>query len=167
VVWAIRATSAARTYGGEAADALSARDAIGTRLREHVEAGASSSHPAAVAVEQDRPADTIADGLVDSAPDRGRERDQGQLGAFAEHAQDPVAVLLTQVVDLGVARPEHWGCCTGKCHVRVIRQWTRCCWPLWPSCSREICAVLLEGLGEPVPGDGPGSRTASADAAAP
>jgi thioredoxin reductase len=38
VTWAIRATSPARTYGGEAADALPARGALGTRLREHVEA---------------------------------------------------------------------------------------------------------------------------------
>ncbi|MGI5239715.1 NAD(P)-binding domain-containing protein [Dactylosporangium sp. CA-139066] len=39
VVWAIRSSSPARTYGGGAADALPARGAIGTRLREHVEAG--------------------------------------------------------------------------------------------------------------------------------
>jgi thioredoxin reductase len=39
VVWAIRSTSAARTYGGEADDALPARGALGTRLRAHVEAG--------------------------------------------------------------------------------------------------------------------------------
>ncbi|WP_433223125.1 FAD-dependent oxidoreductase [Dactylosporangium sp. CS-047395] len=39
VVWAIRSDSAARTYGGETADALPARGAIGTRLREHVDAG--------------------------------------------------------------------------------------------------------------------------------
>ncbi|MFG2041619.1 FAD-dependent oxidoreductase [Dactylosporangium sp. NPDC048998] len=39
VVWAIRSASPARTYGGEAADALPARGAIGTRLREHVGAG--------------------------------------------------------------------------------------------------------------------------------
>jgi thioredoxin reductase len=39
VSWAIRATSPARTYGGETADALPARGALGTRLREHVEAG--------------------------------------------------------------------------------------------------------------------------------
>ncbi|HTJ32265.1 MAG TPA: FAD-dependent oxidoreductase [Dactylosporangium sp.] len=39
VVWAIRSASAARTYGGETADALPARGAIGSRLREHVEAG--------------------------------------------------------------------------------------------------------------------------------
>jgi hypothetical protein len=39
VTWAIRAATPARTYGGEAADALPARGAIGTRLREHVDAG--------------------------------------------------------------------------------------------------------------------------------
>nr|WP_307836903.1 NAD(P)-binding domain-containing protein [Plantactinospora mayteni] len=39
VGWAIRSTSPARTYGGETADALPARGALGTRLREHVEAG--------------------------------------------------------------------------------------------------------------------------------
>ena len=39
VVWAIRASSPARTYGGEAADALPARGAIGSLLRAHVEAG--------------------------------------------------------------------------------------------------------------------------------
>jgi 2-polyprenyl-6-methoxyphenol hydroxylase-like FAD-dependent oxidoreductase len=40
VVWAIRSASPARTYGGEAADALPARGAIGSRLREHVASGA-------------------------------------------------------------------------------------------------------------------------------
>lgn len=40
VVWAIRATSPARAYGGGAADALPARGAIGSRLRAHVESGA-------------------------------------------------------------------------------------------------------------------------------
>lgn len=39
VVWAIRSASAARAYGGGSADALPARGALGTRLREHVEAG--------------------------------------------------------------------------------------------------------------------------------
>ena len=39
VTWAIRATSPARTYGGESADALPARGALGTRVRELVEAG--------------------------------------------------------------------------------------------------------------------------------
>ncbi|XVU26208.1 FAD-dependent oxidoreductase [Actinoplanes sp. CA-054009] len=40
VTWAIRAAAPARTYGGEAADALPARGALGTRVREHVESGA-------------------------------------------------------------------------------------------------------------------------------
>ena len=40
VTWAIRADSPARTYGGETADALPARGALGTVLREHVESGA-------------------------------------------------------------------------------------------------------------------------------
>jgi len=40
VLWAIRSAGPARTYGGETADALPARGAIGSRLREHVEAGA-------------------------------------------------------------------------------------------------------------------------------
>jgi hypothetical protein len=39
VVWAIRSASPARTYGGEAADALPARGALGSRLRAHVESG--------------------------------------------------------------------------------------------------------------------------------
>ncbi|GAA4955543.1 NAD(P)-binding domain-containing protein [Actinoplanes utahensis] len=39
VTWAIRATSPARTYGGESADALPARGALGSRLRAHVENG--------------------------------------------------------------------------------------------------------------------------------
>jgi thioredoxin reductase len=40
VVWAIRSATPARTYGGEAADALPARGAIGSRLRDHVESRA-------------------------------------------------------------------------------------------------------------------------------
>ncbi|GAA4902725.1 pyridine nucleotide-disulfide oxidoreductase [Stackebrandtia albiflava] len=39
VTWAIRAASAARAYGGGDADALPARGALGTRLRELVTAG--------------------------------------------------------------------------------------------------------------------------------
>ncbi|HEY8472048.1 MAG TPA: FAD-dependent oxidoreductase [Natronosporangium sp.] len=39
VVWAIRAASPARSYGGGDDDALPARGALGTRLREHVQAG--------------------------------------------------------------------------------------------------------------------------------
>ncbi|MGQ5261362.1 FAD-dependent oxidoreductase [Micromonospora sp. ZYX-F-536] len=39
VTWAIRTASPARTYGGGDADALPARGALGSRLREHVDAG--------------------------------------------------------------------------------------------------------------------------------
>jgi thioredoxin reductase len=39
VTWAIRTASPNRTYGGEAADALPARGALGARLRERVAAG--------------------------------------------------------------------------------------------------------------------------------
>jgi thioredoxin reductase len=39
VTWAIRSASPARTFGGEAADALPARGALGARLREHVADG--------------------------------------------------------------------------------------------------------------------------------
>ncbi|MEV6848205.1 FAD-dependent oxidoreductase [Actinoplanes sp. NPDC051411] len=40
VTWAIRAASPARAYGGGTGDALPARGALGTRLRESVESGA-------------------------------------------------------------------------------------------------------------------------------
>ncbi|PWU46016.1 flavoprotein [Micromonospora globispora] len=39
VTWAIRSASPSRTYGGGDADALPARGALGSRLREHVDAG--------------------------------------------------------------------------------------------------------------------------------
>ncbi|NBE84014.1 FAD-dependent oxidoreductase [Micromonospora rubida] len=39
VTWAIRTASPSRTYGGGDADALPARGALGSRLREHVDAG--------------------------------------------------------------------------------------------------------------------------------
>lgn len=39
VTWATRSASPARTYGGGDADALPARGALGSRLREHVDAG--------------------------------------------------------------------------------------------------------------------------------
>jgi hypothetical protein len=54
-------------------------------------------HPHAAAVEQDRPANAIADGPADRPPDRRRQRDQNNLGAFAAHAQYPVAVLFAEV----------------------------------------------------------------------
>ena len=40
VTWAIRSGDPARSYGGQSADALPARGALGSRLRTHVESGA-------------------------------------------------------------------------------------------------------------------------------
>ena len=55
--------------------------------------GGVAVHPGATAVEQDRPARAGAYRAVDGPPDRWRQRDQDDLGAFAAHAQYPVAVL--------------------------------------------------------------------------
>ena len=44
VLWAIRAASPLGSYGGGSADALPARGSLGTRLRDHVEAGAIGLH---------------------------------------------------------------------------------------------------------------------------
>jgi hypothetical protein len=57
-------------------------------------------HPGAAAVEQDRAARAGAYRLVDGAPDGGRQRDQDDFGAFAAHAQHPVAVLFAEVSDV-------------------------------------------------------------------
>ena len=58
-------------------------------------------HPATAAVEQDRPAGAGADRLVDGPADGWRQRDQDDLGAFAAHAQHPVAVFFADVGDIG------------------------------------------------------------------
>jgi hypothetical protein len=47
------------------------------------------------------PVDRSVSGAVSGAADSGWQRDQDDLAALAAHAQDPVAVLLTQVVDVG------------------------------------------------------------------
>jgi hypothetical protein len=57
-------------------------------------------HPGAAAVEQDRAAGAVADCLIDGPPDGWRQRDQDHLGAFAAHAQHPVAVLFAEVGDV-------------------------------------------------------------------
>jgi hypothetical protein len=62
--------------------------------------GGVAVHPGAAAVEQDWPAGPGADRAVDGPPYGWRQRDQGDLGAFAADAQHPVAVLLTQVGDV-------------------------------------------------------------------
>ena len=80
-------------------------------------------HPGAAAVEQDGPEGAGTDGPADSSPDGWRERDQDDLGAFAAHAQHPVAVLFALVGDVRAGRledpqaeqPEH----RNECEVAV------------------------------------------------
>ena len=57
-------------------------------------------HPGAAGVEQERPVAAAGDGVVDGAVDRGWERDEDGLAAFAEDAQDAVAVLFAEVGDV-------------------------------------------------------------------
>ena len=59
--------------------------------------GRVAVHPGAAAVEQDRAVGAGADGAVDSPPDGRRERDEDDPGAFAAHAQHPVAVFFAEV----------------------------------------------------------------------
>jgi hypothetical protein len=49
-------------------------------------------HPGTAPVAQQRPVLAAIDGPVDGPPDRGRQRDEDDLGALADHAQDAVAV---------------------------------------------------------------------------
>ena len=76
------------------------RDAGG--LGEPVQAagGRMAVHPGAAGVQEDRPADPGACSPVDGPADRGRQRDQDDLGALAAHAQHSVAVLLAEVGDV-------------------------------------------------------------------
>jgi hypothetical protein len=63
--------------------------------------GGMAVHPGAAAVQQNRAARPGADSLVDGPPDRWWQRDQHDLGAFAAHAQHPVAVFFAQIGDVG------------------------------------------------------------------
>jgi hypothetical protein len=63
--------------------------------------GGVAVHPGAAAVEQDRPTGAGANRLIDRPPDGWRQGDQDDLGAFAAHAQHPVAMLFTQVGGVG------------------------------------------------------------------
>jgi hypothetical protein len=60
-------------------------------------------HPRAVDVAQDRTALAAVDGSVDGSGYRRRERDENDLAAFADHAQDAVAVFFAEVADVGAA----------------------------------------------------------------
>jgi len=77
--------------------------------------GSMAIHPAAAAVEQDRPFWAIADGLVDSPADRRWQGDQDDPAAFAAYPQHPVTMFFTKVGDVGgsgledpqAEQPEH------------------------------------------------------------
>lgn len=58
-------------------------------------------HSGSSGVEQDRPGSAVCDGAVNGPPDRGRQRRERDLVALADHAQNPVAVFLTEVRDVG------------------------------------------------------------------
>jgi hypothetical protein len=72
-------------------------------------------HPGAAGVEQDRSAGARAYCLVDGPADGWRQWDEDDFGAFAAHAQHPVAVLFAEVGDVGAGgfedpqaeQPEH------------------------------------------------------------
>jgi hypothetical protein len=57
-------------------------------------------HPGTAAVEQDRAACQGSSRPVDGPADGWRQRDQDDLGAFAAHAQHPVAVFFAEVCDV-------------------------------------------------------------------
>jgi hypothetical protein len=77
------------------------RDAGGLSEVPQAAGGGVPVHPGAAGVQQDRPAVPVADRPVDGPADRRRQRDQDDLGALAAHPQDPVAVLLAEVGDVG------------------------------------------------------------------
>jgi hypothetical protein len=62
---------------------------------------ACRSIPGAADVEQDRPARAVSDRPVDGLPDRGRQRNRDDLGAFAAHAKHSAAMLFAEVADIG------------------------------------------------------------------
>ena len=57
-------------------------------------------HPGVTPVEQDWSVGAACDCPVDSLADGWRQQDEDDLGAFAAHAQYPVAVLLAEVGDV-------------------------------------------------------------------
>jgi len=57
-------------------------------------------HPGAAAPEQDRTGDPVANGPIEGAADRRRQRDQDRLAAFAGDPQDPAAVFISQIADV-------------------------------------------------------------------
>ena len=76
-------------------------DAGGSGELPQAAGGRVPVHPGTAAVEQDRSARAVCDCPVDRPPDCWRQWYQGDLGALAAHPQYPVAVLLTEVGDVG------------------------------------------------------------------
>ena len=70
--------------------------AVSARCRRRL-GGRVPVHSGAVAVKQDRPPGSGAYCPVDGPADRWRQRYQGDLGTFAAHAQDPVAVFFAEI----------------------------------------------------------------------
>jgi hypothetical protein len=62
--------------------------------------GGVAVHPGAEDVAQDRPVGAVVDGAVDRSRYSWWKRDEHDLAALAVHAQDPVAVFLTQIADV-------------------------------------------------------------------
>ncbi|WP_228819371.1 hypothetical protein [Nocardia transvalensis] len=60
-------------------------------------------HPPSPGVQQDRADVAVADRTLDAAPDRWRERDQDDLAALADHAQDSVTVFFSDIADVASA----------------------------------------------------------------
>ncbi|MEU4712909.1 hypothetical protein AB0F73_04490 [Micromonospora purpureochromogenes] len=84
-------------------------------------------HPRPEGVAQDRPAVAAVDRPIDCPRYRWRQRDQDDLAALAADPQDPVAVSLTEVADVGTAgiedpQPEETEHRDQREVVRVVRQ---------------------------------------------
>ena len=60
-------------------------------------------HPPVPAIAQQRSVGAPVDGAVDRPSDRGRQRDQDDLAALADHPEHPVAVLFPEDGDVGGA----------------------------------------------------------------
>jgi len=92
--------------------------------------GGMAIHPRPAGVAENRAAAARTDGAVDGPPDRWRQRDQDGLGAFAAHAQHPVAVFFAKISDVRTGgfedpqaeQPEHG-------HQREEAEAARRAWP--------------------------------------
>ncbi len=62
--------------------------------------GAVTIHPGATGGQQDRPRRTVVDGSFDGSADSWGQRYEDDLVALAVYAENPVAVLFSEVVDV-------------------------------------------------------------------